>query len=399
MEPLLINKGTSDLDISAKVKNRLANSLLLLGSIVCCLVVAEGATRFFLGDSIVLFPRYVTEADYDGVRLRRLIPNSTFWHTSIDGSWQFRVNGQGFRDDEDYEFSKPLGRRRVLVLGDSHTQGFEARQEAIFPKVLERRLRARGVDAQVLNTGISGFGTAEQLMFLEHEGMKYHPDAVVLAFFANDFDDSAKSGLYELTNGKLLVRKTNHTPGVKPIALMNAVPTASWLSQNSYLFSLLVNIVWEAAKKALSVAARKQLITEYAISPSQMDDYQRDLVVALLGRMKAVAHAADIPFIVVEIPFVVLTERVAWLPSLAPDLVPAFIANCDLFLPTSSYLGNAQKGTVFVPHGTRHISEQTHARIAEALDRILGETDSRFRSATHPASAVVVPGTPLELPF
>src|SRR5262249_53398939 len=205
-------------------------------------------------------------------------------------------------------------------------------------------------DAQVLNTGISGFGTAEQLMFLEHEGMKYHPDAVVLAFFANDFDDSAKSGLYELINGKLLVRKTNHTPGVKAIALMNAVPTASWLSQNSYLFSLLVNAVWEAAKKALSVAARKQLITEYAISPSQMDDYQRDLVVALLGRMKAVAHAADIPFIVVEIPFVDLTERVAWVPSVAPDLVPAFIANCDSFLPASSYLGNAQKGTVHVPH-------------------------------------------------
>src|SRR5262249_351782 len=184
-----------------------------------------------------------------------------------------------------------------------------------------------------------------QLMFLEHEGMKYHPDAVVLAFFANDFNDSASSGLYELINGKLLVRKTNHTPGVKPIALMNAVPTASWLRQNSFLFSVLVNTVWEAA-----IAARKQLITEYAISSSQMDDYQRDLVVALLGRMKAVAHAADIPFIVVEIPSVDLTERVAWVPSVAPDLVPAFIANCDSFLPASSYLGNAQKGTVHVPH-------------------------------------------------
>jgi GDSL-like Lipase/Acylhydrolase family len=357
----------------------LTNCALFLGSILFGLLVAESGTRLILGDSIVLFPRYFTAAHYGEVTLRRLIPNSTFWHTSIDGSWEFRTNAQGFRDDEDYAYEKSVATRRVLVLGDSHTQGFEVRQSSTFAKLLEHRLRTRGVQAQVLNAGISGFGTAEELMFLEQEGMKYHPDAVVLAFFANDFDDTVKSGLYGLENGRVVVRKTEHIPGVRPIALMNAVPGASWLSQHSYLFSLFVNTIWESAKRGLSIAAHKEVTTEYAISTSEAGKYEEELVVGLLEQMKAIAHAANIPFIIVDLPTVEFSGPVQWRPSVPSELVPAVTSACDVYLSPTSYLKGAQDGTVHVPHGHRHISEQTHARIAEVLDRALSQVDPVFR--------------------
>ena len=35
----------------------------------------------FLREKIVLFPRNITTANYDGVTLRRLIPNIVFWDT------------------------------------------------------------------------------------------------------------------------------------------------------------------------------------------------------------------------------------------------------------------------------------------------------------------------------
>jgi lysophospholipase L1-like esterase len=366
LEPLALKTVT-------RCQRALINCCLLLASTLFALLVAEVGTRVILGDAIVLYPRYFTAAAYDGVTLRRLVPNSSFWHTSTDGSWEFRTNSKGFRDDENYEYDKPAGTRRVLVLGDSQTQGLEVRQSATFAKVLERRLRERGVDAQVLNTGISGFGTAEELMFLEHEGMKYHPDAIVLAFFENDFDDSVKSGLYGLRNGELVVRKTEHIPGVNAIALMNAIPGGAWLSQNSYLFSLFVNTVWETVKRGLSIAASKQLVTEYAISTSEVGRYERDLVVTLIERMNAVAHAASIPFVIVEIPSPDVSKERAWLPSVPDDLVPAFISACNVLLPAKSYLNGAQNGTILVPHGYGHISEQTHTRIAEALDHVLSE--------------------------
>lgn len=374
--------------MSSKYSRWLANFSVALASTLLSLLIAEVATRLILGNSIVLFPRYFTAADYDGVTLRRLIPNSTFWHTSVDGSWEFRTNARGFRDDLDYEYEKPAGQYRILALGDSHTQGYEVRQSSTFAKVLERRLRQKGLDAQVLNTGISGFGTAEELMFLEHEGMKYHPDMVVVAFFENDFEDNVKSDLYRLKDGSLVVNKTRHIPGVQAIALMNAVPGASWLSQNSYLFSLLVNTVWETAKKALSLAAQEQLTTEYAIRTSETGKYERELAVALIGRMKAVTKAANIPLVVLEIPSIDPSGRKGWLPSVPDDLVPAISSACDIYVPASSYLAGAENGTVHVPHGHRHISEQTHARIAETLDRIVSEANSRIGILSDSTQAV-----------
>ena len=52
---------------------------------------------------IFLAPRFHTEAAYGDFVLRRMRPNSVFWHTSRDGSWKFVTNFQGFRDTEDYD--------------------------------------------------------------------------------------------------------------------------------------------------------------------------------------------------------------------------------------------------------------------------------------------------------
>src|SRR5262249_41041004 len=312
----------------SKNKQRLPNFALLLVSILIGLVIGEVAVRWMLADKIVLFPRYVAAANYGAVTLRRMGPNSTLWHTSVDGSWEFHINAQGFRDDENYEYEKPPGRRRILALGDSMTQGYEVRQDATFAKVLERQLRARGVDAQVLNTGVSGFGTAEELMFLENEGMKYHPDAIVVAFYGNDFEDNVKSGLYELKDGELVIRKREHIPGVRAISLLNAIPGVSWLSENSYLFSLLTNTVWETAKSGLGAVRRRQVITEYAIRTSEVTEYEQQLALALLNRMRTVAHAANIPLIVVDVPGPRGSQR--WTPSVPQALVPLLASTCDV---------------------------------------------------------------------
>jgi len=347
--------------------SRLPSFLLLLLSLVASLALGEIAARSFFSDSIELFPRNFAEAPYDdGVTLRRLIPSTTFRHTSIDGSWEFRTNSQGFRDDEEYRYAKPATRLRVLVLGDSHTQGYEVGQSATFSSVLENQLRAAGLDAEVLNTGISGFGTAEELMFLKHEGMKYRPDAVVVAFYGNDFEDNIKSGLYRLDAGQLRVQKTSHTPGVSAIRLMNAVPGAFWLSQNSYFFSLCVNTVWTIAKQMLSANARDTI--EYTARISSVDAYQRNLALALLQEMKAVTEAAQVPLIVVDIPE---TASAGWTPSIPNDMMRDVAKLADAYVPASSYLAGIPDSDVHVPHGHRHISETTHKEIAGALNRVL----------------------------
>ena len=126
---------------STSKRSRLANLGLLFVSVLVSLLVVEYAVRAMFGGQIVLFPRNHAEARYGDYVMRRLTPNYSFWHESRDGRWHFKTNGQGFRADHDHAYEKPAGVLRVLVLGDSHTQGFEVHQHEVYATVLEKRLR------------------------------------------------------------------------------------------------------------------------------------------------------------------------------------------------------------------------------------------------------------------
>ena len=74
---------------------------------------------------------------------------------------------------------------RVLAFGDSLTAGYLLPADAAFPAQLERRLRADGFDATVVNAGVSGETTAGGLAradFALGEGA----DLVILELGAND---------------------------------------------------------------------------------------------------------------------------------------------------------------------------------------------------------------------
>jgi hypothetical protein len=81
----------------------------------------------------------------------------------------------------------------VLVLGDSFTEAAQvAEQESVVGR-LETALNARGADRyEVLNAGVGGWGTGQQLVYLREEGYRYEPEiVVVMLYLGNDvFDNS-----------------------------------------------------------------------------------------------------------------------------------------------------------------------------------------------------------------
>ena len=115
---------------------------------------------------------------------------------------QFTTNAQGFRDNHEFTYEKPEGTIRVIALGDFHTQRFEVRQDRTYSAVLERHLNGHGVTAEVMNMGVSGFSTAEELVLLQNEAIRSDPDVVVLGFYANDLEDNIKAGLFSLEEDK-----------------------------------------------------------------------------------------------------------------------------------------------------------------------------------------------------
>ena len=346
------------------MKKLLPNLLLVLATIVLTGVVGEMLVRVLFKQQTVLFPRYHTDYKYGDYTLRGIRPASEFWHTSVDGSWRFATNNRGLRDTRNFGYDKPPGVLRVLSLGDSHTQGYEVRQESTFSAVLERYLESRSVRAQVLNAGVSGFSTAEELAYLIGEGHKYKPDVVVVGFYANDFEDNLKAGLFTLDDkGRVVENSRSHLPGVKVQNVIYAVPGVRWMSENSYFYSLAFNGVWAFFKGRME----KQVKFEKAVgSASGRSQQEIDLAVGLLERMQRFCADRGIRLIVVDIPTRPAAHR---FESSLPERMRQQLAHAGIELIESrALLGELDGAAEFhVPHGHHHISELTHALIAKQL--------------------------------
>ncbi|WP_018123403.1 arylesterase [Desulfovibrio oxyclinae] len=76
--------------------------------------------------------------------------------------------------------------KTLAVFGDSLTEGYGLKPSEALPAALERRLRAEGIEVKALNFGISG-ETSEDGLHRMNEVLKAKPDAVIVAFGANDF--------------------------------------------------------------------------------------------------------------------------------------------------------------------------------------------------------------------
>jgi hypothetical protein len=143
-------------------------------------------------------------------------PTGNFWRTDPQTGWSLQpgaagrwfnppyeydiditINNQGLRDVERAGYDKPAGVYRILLLGDSYVEGLRVPLEQTFDKVLEAELNAgapAGLRYEVVNAGVSGWGTDQQLLWLRGEGVKYQPDLVLLAFFpGNDFQNISEA--------------------------------------------------------------------------------------------------------------------------------------------------------------------------------------------------------------
>lgn len=197
------------------MKNRSSlNVLLVLSSVAFALASGELFLRWFApqavarladaGPGMLAHPphMYVTDPDtgyalspgFDGLFVR---PE---YQTPV------HVNRLGLRGPE----PRPHGPDtfRILALGDSFTWGYGVAEDDGWPRLLEALLRERyrERDVQVLNGGVPGFGTDEELAFLASRGELLRPDLVITMFFAgNDFEDNRAHArdTHEIRHGML----------------------------------------------------------------------------------------------------------------------------------------------------------------------------------------------------
>jgi lysophospholipase L1-like esterase len=95
------------------------------------------------------------------------------------------INSKGLRDRE-IPYERTAATPRILMLGDSYTEGWGVALEQTFSKRIERLYAAQGVVAEAINAGVGNYNTTMETNWFFDEGTRYRPDIVVLNFAQND---------------------------------------------------------------------------------------------------------------------------------------------------------------------------------------------------------------------
>ena len=131
------------------------------------------------------------------------VPSFIFYSGSYDrfrgkpfsNDWGFKLNSQGFKDEEFSEKKENVF--RILGIGDSFAFGVVP-YKYNYLTLIESQLRVQNTNIEVLNMGIPSIGPNDYLSLLVKEGLALQPDIVLLSLFVgNDFEQSKQKKTYE----------------------------------------------------------------------------------------------------------------------------------------------------------------------------------------------------------
>lgn len=183
-----ITTGQPDIGGTSQKRRRIFGLIAVLGGLFFGLVVAEIGLRI-VGYSSPDF--YIA----DDSRGYSLIPNMRGTYQK-EGRSFVEINSDGFYDVE-HEIQKPPGVIRIAVIGDSFVEALQVSLADNFMGYTRDQIQNCRVfgDAkiEVLDFGVSGYGTAQELLLLREKVWKYSPDFVILVIATNnDITDNSR---------------------------------------------------------------------------------------------------------------------------------------------------------------------------------------------------------------
>ena len=170
-------------------RNRiLINMTLLTLSLSLSVVIAEMALHaIFVSDSGTSLQYRIPHPVFGWV----LEPNASYTNRLPEAAVPVTYNSRGWRDVE-HQVENPDDVFRILLLGDSFMEAYSVALEESFPRQLEALVRASGIDVEVINLGVGGYGTLQEYLTFQDVGRRYEPDLVLLGFtIANDVKNNS----------------------------------------------------------------------------------------------------------------------------------------------------------------------------------------------------------------
>lgn len=339
-------------------------SKFLFGA-VYCLLAGEVFLRILHPEPML--PRHVCAMPY-GIRGNE--SNESYWHRTAEYKVHIRTNSKGIRSDRDIPYEKPTGIRRIVLLGDSFGMGYGVSLDQMFVSRMVYYLKQEyGIDSEVVNLCTSGHGNAEELIVLEQEGVKYHPDLVLLAWHTTDYDDNVRSGLYKLVDGMLERNAATYLPGVEIQEFLYRSRIYRFVADNSNLYNLVRDRAGVTVKRILvTMRSRKPVRSNSDGVPKPS---KKDLTIALLKEIKKVSMAHGAVFLILDIPVrKSRTEFVSCFPTLSGQDLGIF----DVVSPIEEFkTANGEKVYWERSHG--HFTPLGCDLVGQVLARHIGDNE------------------------
>ena len=230
------------------------------------------------------------------------------------------------RRDADLPVAKPPGTKRILVLGDSQTEGIVDNRETYASRIEYDLDAADSAKVEVLNAGTSGYSPLLEYLWLRERGIPLQPDLVVLALYVGN--DIAELGAHEANFGGFgpsvllpsLERRNGSWHLYAPGALRGPFGRIDWLLETQLQTYALLRRIFprpdphpgSPMHRIISTCAGcLQTLWQAWMAKGDPgglgEDFER--LAYVLGETKAAARRLGIPLVVAVIPTRAEVER------------------------------------------------------------------------------------------
>jgi len=285
-------------------------------------------------------------------------------------------------------------RRRVLVLGDSYVWGYGVTQDELFT---DRRIA--GSDTELINFGVSGYGTDQELLLYRRLGARFEVGEVVLVFTPyNDVENNLEPEQYGYAKPYFVLNADGslslHQEHLRKSRWDDALDALLYDSRSINLLvggSLRVrNVLLNRFATPLGAAeARDRVLRPADVSPRDRAGLHVTAVLIRTLRDEVRAHGAE--FSVVFVPYKphILTgepDNHPFVPLLAAALTADDI---PYYEPYPLFLRESRNGPPLFNSLDNHFSSAGHRLFARVLTdaAVRSRTLNLYQSETSPATA------------
>jgi len=165
-------------------KNFLINTILFLVFLLFAMILGEVTLHLIVPYRYLDAPLWTRQWRYDEVLGWRNLP----YLKMKDAKEKYTLtNSRGLRNTRTYPYNR-TGKKRIIISGDSFAFGFGMiNNEECFHEIM---MREHLPNTEIINMGVSGYGTDQSFLAYQLEGKNYQADVLIHIFYPNDFMDN-----------------------------------------------------------------------------------------------------------------------------------------------------------------------------------------------------------------